>query len=84
VNIGNPHELTVIEIARKIIELTGSPSSIVHEALPEDDPKVRRPDITRAQALLQWTPKVNLEDGLRQTIEYFREKVADQKSVTAL
>jgi dTDP-glucose 4,6-dehydratase len=84
VNIGNPHELTVIEIARKILELTGSSSPIVYEPLPEDDPKVRRPDITRAQSLLKWTPKVTLEPGLRQTIDYFREKVGDQRSLTAL
>ena len=75
VNIGNPHELTVIEIAEKIIELTGSRSRIVHEALPEDDPKVRRPDITRAMHLLDWTPKISLEEGLNRTIEYFKSNL---------
>ena len=75
VNIGNPHELTVLEIAEKIIELTGSRSRIVMEPLPEDDPKVRRPDITRAKQLLDWTPKVSLEEGLRRTIEYFKSQI---------
>jgi dTDP-glucose 4,6-dehydratase len=72
VNIGNPHELTVLEIAQKIIELTGSDSEIVFEPLPEDDPKIRRPDIARAKRLLGWSPKVQLEDGLRRTIEHFK------------
>jgi dTDP-glucose 4,6-dehydratase len=75
VNIGNPHELTVLEIAEKIIKLTGSESRIILEPLPEDDPKVRRPNITRAMQLLGWTPKVSLEEGLRRTIEYFRTKL---------
>src|SRR5512138_2931949 len=64
VNIGNPLELTVLEIAEKIIQLTGSSSRIVHEPLPEDDPKVRRPDITRATQLLNWRPQISLEEGL--------------------
>jgi dTDP-glucose 4,6-dehydratase len=72
VNIGNPHELTVLEIAQKIIELTGSDSKIVFEPLPEDDPKIRRPDIARAKRLLGWSPKVQLEDGLSRTIEHFK------------
>jgi nucleoside-diphosphate-sugar epimerase len=74
-NIGNPHELTVLEIAQKIIELTGSSSRIVFEQLPEDDPKVRRPDITRAKHLLDWSPKIPLEVGLSRTIDYFRTKL---------
>jgi dTDP-glucose 4,6-dehydratase len=74
VNIGNPEELTVGDIARKILALTGSSSPIVYEALPEDDPKVRRPDITRAQALLGWRPAVSLEEGLRRTIAYFMNR----------
>jgi dTDP-glucose 4,6-dehydratase len=73
VNIGNPHELTVLEIARMVRDLTGSSSEIVYEPLPEDDPKVRRPDITRAQKLLGWGPRIPLEEGLRRTIAYFRE-----------
>lgn len=74
VNIGNPHELTVLEIARKILELTGSPSKIVFEPLPQDDPKVRRPDITRAQNRLGWGPAVSLEEGLLRTLGYFRTR----------
>ena len=75
VNIGNPHEMTVEEIAREILRLTGSKSRIVYRPLPEDDPKVRQPDITRARTLLGWEPKVPLEEGLKKTLEYFREKV---------
>jgi dTDP-glucose 4,6-dehydratase len=75
VNIGNPHELTVLEIARKVIELTGSSSKIEFEPLPEDDPKVRRPDITRAGQLLGWSPRVQLEEGLKRTIGYFKSKL---------
>ena len=75
VNIGNPAEMTIEEIARVIIEMTGSTSQLVHRPLPEDDPKVRRPDITRARTLLGWEPKVDLRTGLTSTIEYFRTKV---------
>jgi dTDP-glucose 4,6-dehydratase len=75
VNIGNPHELTIKQIAETIIRMTGSTSQLVYKPLPEDDPKVRRPDITRARTLLGWEPKVSLEDGLTKTIEYFRRKV---------
>jgi len=75
VNIGNPRETTIEEIARTIIRMTGSKSQIVYKALPTDDPKVRQPDITRARTLLQWEPKVQLEEGLVKTIEYFRTKV---------
>lgn len=73
VNIGNPRELTVAEIARLVLKLTGSQSPIVQKPLPVDDPKVRRPDIRRAKTLLGWEPAVALEDGLKQTIEYFRK-----------
>ncbi len=76
VNIGNPHEMTIEEIARAIIRLTGSKSKVVYRPLPEDDPKVRQPDITRARTLLGWEPKVGLEEGLTKTLEYFRGKVA--------
>lgn len=72
VNIGNPSEMTVKELARLIIDLTGSKSKIVQQPLPQDDPKVRKPDISRARKWLQWLPKVGLKDGLRQTIEYFK------------
>jgi dTDP-glucose 4,6-dehydratase len=75
VNIGNPHELTVLEIAEKIIELSGSKSRILFEPLPEDDPKVRRPDISRANQLLGWSPKISLDEGLQRTIDYFRLKL---------
>jgi dTDP-glucose 4,6-dehydratase len=76
VNIGNPHELTIEEIARTIIRLIGSTSKIIYQPLPVDDPKQRRPDITRARTLLGWEPKVGLEEGLLRTVDYFREKVA--------
>lgn len=76
VNIGNPYELTVLEIAEKVIELTGSRSGIQFEPLPEDDPRVRRPDITRAKQLLDWSPKIQLDEGLRRTIAYFRSKIS--------
>jgi len=72
VNIGNPRELTVLEIAKLIIKLTGSSSQMSYHALPTDDPKVRRPDISRARALLNWEPQVSLEEALRRTIEFFR------------
>jgi dTDP-glucose 4,6-dehydratase len=73
VNIGNPRELTVLEIAKLILKLTGSSSEISYHPLPTDDPKVRRPDISRARALLKWEPQVPLEEALRLTIEYFRK-----------
>ncbi len=75
VNVGNPHELSIEEIARTIIRMTGSSSQLVFKPLPTDDPKVRKPDITRARTILGWEPKVKLEDGLTTTIEYFRTKV---------
>jgi dTDP-glucose 4,6-dehydratase len=74
VNIGNPREVTIEEIARTIIRMTGSRSQIVYRPLPTDDPKVRQPDIARARALLGWSPKIELEEGLVKTIEYFRKK----------
>lgn len=73
VNLGNPNELTVLEIAKKVVDITQSKSAIEHHPLPVDDPKVRRPDITRAQRLFGWTPKVELEEGLKRTIKYFKE-----------
>jgi nucleoside-diphosphate-sugar epimerase len=75
VNIGNPQELTIEQIARQIIAMTGSTSQVVYKPLPEDDPKVRKPDITRARTLLGWEPTVTLEQGLEKTIDYFRQKV---------
>jgi dTDP-glucose 4,6-dehydratase len=73
VNLGNPRELTVMEIAKLILALTGSRSAIQHQPLPVDDPKVRRPDIRRAKTLLGWEPRVPLEEGLARTIEYFKK-----------
>ena len=75
VNIGNPRELTVLEIAKLVLELTRSSSQITHHPLPADDPKVRRPDISRARTLLKWEPQVQLEDALCRTIEYFRNVI---------
>ena len=75
VNIGNPREMTMLEFAREIIAATGSKSKIVFKPLPVDDPKQRKPDITRARKLLKWEPKVELADGLARTIEFFRTKV---------
>src|SRR6202790_310321 len=77
VNIGNPHEMTIDEMARTIIRMTGARSKVVHKPLPTDDPKIRQPDITRARTLLKWEPKVELEEGLVKTIEYFRTKIGD-------
>jgi dTDP-glucose 4,6-dehydratase len=75
VNLGNPHEMTIEEMARTIIRLVGSSSRFVQQPLPTDDPKVRQPDITRARSLLGWSPKVPLEEGLEHTIAYFRAKM---------
>jgi dTDP-glucose 4,6-dehydratase len=75
VNLGNPQEVTVLELAETIVRLVHSKSEIVHRELPIDDPKQRRPDITRARTLLGWEPEVPLEDGLRRTLEYFRSVV---------
>ena len=69
INIGNPEEFTLLELAQVVIEVTESRSEIVFEALPTDDPQVRRPDITRAKQLLGWEPTIDLREGLRQTIE---------------
>lgn len=75
VNIGNPHEMSIKEIAETIIRMTGSSSQLVTRPLPTDDPKVRKPDITRARTILGWEPKVALEEGLTSTIAYFRQKL---------
>jgi dTDP-glucose 4,6-dehydratase len=72
VNLGNPREMTILEFATVITEMTGSKSSLVRQPLPEDDPKQRQPDIGKARRILGWEPKVSLEDGLRPTIEYFQ------------
>jgi len=75
VNIGNPNEMTIRQLAERIIELTGSKSRIIERPLPEDDPKVRQPDISKAKSLLGWEPKVSLEDGLAKTMGYFKQKL---------
>src|SRR5438132_3467070 len=74
VNVGNPDEVTILEFAREILALTGSSSPVDYKPLPQDDPKVRRPDIERARTLLGWEPRVNRHDGLRRTLDYFRDK----------
>ena len=72
VNLGNPAEISILELAQKIIQLTGSNSPVHYKSLPEDEPRVRQPDISKAEKLLQWQPQVTLEDGLQRTIERFR------------
>ncbi len=81
VNLGNPDEITIKEFAEEIIEVTGSDSDITYESLPEDDPQVRQPDISRAKELLGWTPEVGRQDGLERTLEYFRSEVEVQGSI---
>jgi dTDP-glucose 4,6-dehydratase len=75
INMGNPQEMTLLELAKRIIRLSGSRSEIVFRPLPEDDPKVRQPDISRARALLGWQPRVDTDEGLKLTLEWFRERV---------
>jgi dTDP-glucose 4,6-dehydratase len=76
VNLGNPGEMTILEFAKSIQKLMGADARIEFRPLPEDDPKRRRPDISKAQRVLGWEPVVSLDDGIRETIEYFRVKVA--------
>jgi len=75
VNIGNPHEMSIAEMAEIIVKMTGSKSKIVYKPLPTDDPQVRQPDITQARTKLGWEPKVGLEEGLTSTIDYFKKKM---------
>jgi dTDP-glucose 4,6-dehydratase len=79
VNIGNPNEMTLLEMAQTVVELTGSDSEIVFEALPVDDPQVRQPDITRARDLLGWEPEVELRTGLTKTIDHAREQLGNAR-----
>jgi len=80
VNIGNPTEMSVLEFAHQILRLTGSASKIIHKPLPEDDPKVRQPDISRAAAILGWGPKIELAEGLESTIAYFEGLLAAERA----
>jgi dTDP-glucose 4,6-dehydratase len=76
VNIGNPREMTLLQLARQIIQMSGSRSEVVFRPLPTDDPKVRQPDITKARRVLGWEPKIEVEDGLRRTIDWCRKLVS--------
>jgi dTDP-glucose 4,6-dehydratase len=78
VNLGNPHEVTILEFAKEIQELSGTKSPIVFKPLPQDDPKVRRPDITRARTLLGWEPKIERREGMKRTLEYFKSRVSGE------
>ena len=78
VNIGNPNEFTILECAQHVLKVTGSKSKITYEPLPQDDPKQRRPDITKARQLLGWEPKIQLEEGLRMSLDYFKKAVAEE------
>ncbi len=78
VNVGNPDEITIREFAEEIVALTGSRSTVTYVALPADDPKVRQPDITRAREKLGWAPRINRSEGLRRTLQYFQERIAEE------
>ena len=80
VNIGNPNEFTILECAKQVLAVTGSKSELRYEPLPQDDPKQRRPDITKARTLLRWEPKIDLASGLKMSLEYFRQAVAAETS----
>ena len=75
VNIGNPDEITMLDLAKEILEITGSKSEIVFKPLPEDDPKIRQPNIDRAKRILGWEPRVSRREGLLKTMEYFRKEI---------
>jgi UDP-glucuronate decarboxylase len=75
INLGNPNEFTMLELAKTVVSATGSSSQIVFHPLPEDDPKQRRPDISLASKVLQWEPSIQLEDGINRTIDYFRKQL---------
>ncbi len=81
VNIGNPYEFTILECAKVVLEITGSQSKIRYEPLPQDDPKQRRPDISKARQLLGWEPKIDLATGLRLSLDYFKKAVAEEAAV---
>jgi dTDP-glucose 4,6-dehydratase len=77
VNLGNPEEITILDFAKEIIHLTGGKSRIVFCPLPQNDPKVRQPDITKARTMLGWEPKINRQEGLKRTLRYFEEKLSN-------
>jgi dTDP-glucose 4,6-dehydratase len=79
VNIGNPGEFTILECARRVLKITGSQSKIRYAALPQDDPRQRLPDISKAKRLLNWEPKIDLEGGLRLSLDYFRQAVSGER-----
>ena len=79
VNLGNPEEITILNFAKEIVALTGSKSRIIFSSLPENDPKVRQPDITKAKTILGWEPRVGRQEGLRRTLQYFQEKISTRK-----
>ncbi|HZZ79174.1 MAG TPA: UDP-glucuronic acid decarboxylase family protein [Gemmataceae bacterium] len=78
VNLGNPNEVSILDFAKEIVKLSGGKAEIVFKPLPQDDPKVRKPDITRARTLLGWEPKIGREEGMKRTMEYFRDRLARQ------
>ena len=83
VNVGNPHEWTILDCAKAVLKVTGSPSKIVYRALPQDDPTQRQPDISKAKRLFGWEPKIDLETGLRLSLDYFRSQVELEKQLAA-
>ena len=80
VNLGNPVEFTILDLAKKVVAITGSESTLIHAELPPDDPQQRKPDITKAGTLLGWQPRTSLEEGLRNTIAYFRQAATTDNS----
>jgi dTDP-glucose 4,6-dehydratase len=78
VNLGNPSEITILDFAKEILALSGSKSQIENRPLPQDDPKLRKPDISRAQRLLNWEPKIDRHEGLKRTLAYFQKKIANE------
>jgi len=78
INLGNPTEFTILQLASQVIDLVGSSSRIVHRPLPQDDPRQRQPNISRARKMLDWSPRTPLAEGLKHTIEYFEELLGDE------
>jgi dTDP-glucose 4,6-dehydratase len=83
VNLGNPTEFTILECAKRVLAVTGSKSTIKNEPLPPDDPKQRQPDITKARTLLGWEPKIDLEIGLKLSLDYFQKALAQESAAKA-